>query len=110
MQERKALVAFISQFPADVLARVHRVELVDSIYLATVDCGPTACVIDATAPHYATTPQEACEKVKAWLLDDIGCDGKLGNRSLQPHWSAYHIKNRLGVHWQSKLDSSVDNG
>jgi hypothetical protein len=99
-RECGSLVNFIAQFPAEIIARARRTS--QDAFVATVDCGPDTHVSDADAPHYGATAQEACEKVKAWLLDDIACEGKLGKPQYQPHWHGYDIEYRLGSHWRSK--------
>lgn len=94
------ILAFVSAFPAEVLARVRPTGR--GGFVATVDVGPKAYVSDADMPEYAATAQEACEKLKRSLLDDLACGGRWGKRHYQPHWDAYDLRYRLGEHWEAK--------
>jgi len=51
---------------------------------------------------YGSTAQQACDRLKAHLLDDLRCMGLFGKRQYQPHWDGYDIKYRLGEHWTGK--------
>jgi len=94
------VVRFVEQFPATIIARVRRKD--DGGYIAVVDCGPQSFVSDADMPEYGSTAQQACDRLKAHLLDDLRCMGLFGKRQYQPHWDGYDIKYRLGEHWTGK--------
>lgn len=100
------LIAFVAAFPAEVLAMVRPTGR--GSFVATVDVGPKSYVSDADMPEYAATAQEACEKVKLHLLDDLACGGQLGKRHYQPHWDAYDIRYRLGQYWTEKQASLAE--
>lgn len=94
------ILSFVSAFPAEVLTKVRPTGR--GGFVATVDVGPQSYVSDADMPEYAATAQEACEKVKRHLLDDLACGGQWGKRHYQPHWDAYDVRYRLGRHWEEK--------
>lgn len=94
------VLAFVASLPAAVLARASR--RTRGGWLATVDCGPSAHVSDAAPLEYAETAEQACEQVKAWLLDDLAARGRCGNPRYQPHWSEFDVRYRLGTYWRQK--------
>ena len=72
-------------------------------WFATIDIGPDTRISDAVPQAYAGTEQEACEKIKEWLLDDMAASGRLGKKQFQPHWSSYDMKYRLMKYWDEKM-------
>lgn len=101
------IIDYVAGFPPEVLAKVHSTDRFG--FIASVDVGPETYVSDADAPCYAPTPQEACAKLKAWLLDDLAGGGTLGKRWYQPHWDSYAIRYRLGKHWENKQADLIQN-
>lgn len=98
------IIAFVAGFPSASMARCHQTERGN--FVAVVDCGPRGYASDADMPEYGKTAAEACDRVKAHLLDDLECGGLLGKRRYQPHWDAFDIRYRLGRHWEEKMTAN----
>lgn len=108
------VLVFVASLPAAVLASC-RPARGGGGYVASVDYGPSGNAGDPPATQYADSRDAACEKVKAWILDDLSCCGHLGQREYQPHWTAFDVRYRLGVYWREKakkagMASQPDNG
>jgi hypothetical protein len=89
----------VASYDASIIARARPN---DGGWFATIDIGPNTRISDAVPQGYAKTEQEACEKVKEWLLDDMAAGGRIGKKQFQPHWSSYDMKYRLMKYWDEK--------
>lgn len=97
----QSILDFVQALPAAVFAQVRKE--VSGRYSAFLDLGPKTYVSDASPGGCGgATPLDACEALKAWLLDDLSCGGRLGKRRYQPHWDGYDTRYRLGEHWLAK--------
>lgn len=90
-KELEKLLPIVEELPATVIAKARPNK--DGGFTAVVRIA-NAYVSDADAPNYGATAEEACERVKAWLLDDMRGRGKFA-----PHWSYYDMRYRLIPHW-----------
>lgn len=98
-----SIVTTLRKLPAIVFC-AFRVE--DEGITAVLDVGPDRIVGDACPMGYrGATAYEAAEHMKAWLMDDLSCQGKLGKIQYQPHWSEYDILYRLGKYWQERANN-----
>lgn len=92
---------YVRAIPALAMCRVRMEE--DGRFTAVLDIGPERQVGDACPiGRGGATALEACEAMKAWLLDDLACEGRLGKKHYQPHWDSYAIHYRLGKHWETR--------
>lgn len=93
----------LRKLPAIVFC-AFRVE--DDGVIAVLDVGPDRVVGDACPMGYkGATAYEAAEHMKAWLMDDLSRQGKLGKIQYQPHWSDYDIVYRLGKYWHERASN-----
>lgn len=107
----KETLDFVRAIPALAMTSVRKEE--DGRFTAFLDIGPKTYVADASPMgRGGATPQEACEAMRAWLLDDLACEGRLGKKQYQPHWDDYDIRYRLGKHWETmqQLLPSIEAG
>lgn len=100
------LIEIVRNIPAEFIATVPRKSSISDYYSATVFHGEPRYVHYPAPCCGGKTPEEACEDVKAWLLQDIQALGTRGKRHFQPHYDDFDLRWRLIKAWNARREEA----